>query len=129
MSKRRKSLTERESDRLRAGSDLFERIEIEKNGMPECIGSIPKHKVHAVYASASSIPATDSSGREVHGGIDVYRYAEIRDNVQFNKDHYTLVTDSATGSEYIVIGPQKDEEHWTNDTPELPKNMKVVSLR
>jgi hypothetical protein len=125
---RKKSLTEQESERLRSSSDLWERVEIEKTGMPDCIGGIPKNQVHAVYASASSTPVGDSSGRVVHGGLDVYRYAEIRDNVLYNKDHYTLVTDSATGSEYIVVGPEKDQEHWTNDLPKLPKKLKVVRL-
>jgi hypothetical protein len=66
---RKKSLTEQESERLRSSSDLWERVGIEKTGMPECIDGIPKNKVHAVYASASSTPVIDSSGRVVHGGL------------------------------------------------------------
>jgi hypothetical protein len=126
---RKKTLTEFESERLRSSSDLWVRIEVRKNGLPECIAGIPKTKVHAVFASASSVPATDSSGRVAYAGLDVYRYAEIEDDVLYNKDHYTLVMDTATGSNFIVVGPEKDDEHWTNDLPALPNGLKVIKLR
>jgi hypothetical protein len=107
-----------------------EPVVVEAGSWPGWLSNIPRHKVMAVVASGDVAPGAlhfteqdlTNATFEI-GGVDVYRYAERKDGVRYNKDWYSVVYDPGAPDKFAVVGPIKDSEHWIDKLPERLKHL------
>ena len=100
---------------------------------PEWMRGIPEEKVELVLASGTFIDPriVQSHGATISGvvgGMDIYRYDQ-KDEAKgypINKDHYLIVLDPSTDDALLVLGPNKDHEHWLGELPNLPSDITII---
>lgn len=125
----RKKMSRTEYMQLSSSSDQWIPAQYMADSYPEWMQNIPKEKIHSVYASASSIPSMSDDGRTIVGGMDIFRYAEPRDQVLLNKDHVLIVQDGDGKDKFLIDGPYKDHEHWINDIPKRLIGANLIEIQ
>jgi len=96
-------------------------VQLSGRNIPDFLQGIPENTLHSVYASGTHLPGFAYSDESIPsgsliGGIEVYRNAPS-DPVELNKDWYAVVTSPNADSMLLVVGPNKDAEHWLNEIP------------
>ena len=103
------------------------------DGRPDWMKGIPDDKLDTVLASGTFIDprivehdGVTYSG--VVGGMDIYRsdQNDIAKGYPINKDHYIIVLDPKNDNALLVNGPLKDNEHWLEESPNLPDGIIVI---
>ena len=89
--------------------------------VPDFLKSAPEGLIHSVYASGTVISEhlygePLKLGNHI-GGIEVYRNAPD-DPVNFNKDVYAVFVNASDDLKFLVLGLNKDKEHWINEIPD-----------
>ena len=102
-------------------------LEVENDSLPECVKRFPLNKVSFIATSGSVSPQRTEHGNE-GAGIDIFRIAEEKDGVRYNKDHFPIVEDTKTG-EKVLLGPIPDNEHWIDEIPDRFDDLDVVRMR
>ncbi len=107
-------------------------VQITGPDIPNFLSGIPKDTVHSIYASGTHLPGLSYSDESIPsgsliGGIEVYRNAPD-DPFDLNKDWYAVVTLPETDSMLLVVGPNKDAEHWLNEIPERLKGAAILGV-
>jgi hypothetical protein len=107
-------------------------VKLDDKTTPQLLRGIPPDKVYGIYASgqAPENPELLTAARVrvefiTVGGIDVFRRAEARDGVRFNKDHYEVVVDPDDHQHLGIVGPLKDADHWSDDLPSHLRHFEV----
>lgn len=107
-------------------------VKLDDKTTPPLLRGIPPDKVYGIYASgqAPENPELLTAARVrvefiTVGGIDVFRRAEARDGVRFNKDHYEVVVDPGDHQHLGIVGPLKDDDHWSDDLPPHLRHFEV----
>lgn len=109
----------------------WEPLELVGNSKPNFIRGIPNHVLHLVIASGTRGAGFDYSSEEIShgkrmGGLEVFRYSPD-DPVELNKDCYLVFTDPNKVDGYVVVGPNKDSEHWIDRVPFRFRGIKRLS--
>lgn len=103
------------------------------DGRPDWMKGIPEEKLDMVLISGAFIDprivqhdGITYSG--VVGGMDIYRQdkKDIEKGYPINKDHYIIVLDPTNDDALLVNGPLKDNEHWLEESPNLPDDIIVI---
>ena len=100
--------------------------------MPDWMKNIPKSKIHSIYASGSGVEPKEESGyNNVIGGFDIFRYAEQKDGVNYNKDHVVVIRDITSDNILFVVETPKaeDSRHWINDIPDELEKAEILALK
>ena len=107
-------------------------VKLVGEAVPEWLKGIPTGVVHSIYASGTQLPGISYSNTAVSaasliGGIHVYRNAPD-DPVELNKDWYAVVAIPNSDSMLLVLGPNKDAEHWLNEIPGKLKGAEILGV-
>jgi hypothetical protein len=105
-------------------------VQLKYDTLPTWMKKIPELQRLYVYASGSNVSQQfGNGGRCIIGGIDVLREARSHgDPVNFNKDHYLIISDAKSKDALLMYGPLRDEEHWINDIPAQLRNVEILSF-
>lgn len=103
------------------------------NKQPAWTQGIPEEKVAHIYASGCPLPSDLPPGipipsGDLIGGIDIYRHAEPKDGVKFNKDWYAIIRRSNSPQMLLVAGPYKDHEHWCDKLATRLQNVEILGV-
>ena len=103
------------------------------DGRPDWMKGIPEEKLDKVLISGAFIDPriVEHDGitySGVVGGMDIYRQDanDIDKGYPINKDHYIIVLDPHNDNALLVNGPLKDNEHWLQESPNLPDDIVVI---
>ena len=107
----------------------WQSVKLTYDSLPEWMKAIPVPQRAHVYASGGSKIKFNEryEGYEV-GGMDVFRDAKDHpEPVNWNKDHYVIISNPETNDSLLMYGPFKDQEHWINDIPNRLKNVEILT--
>ena len=96
-------------------------VKLTGNTIPDFLKGMPEGLVHSIYASGTVI-SEHLYGKPLilgnHiGGIEVYRNAPD-DPVNLNKDVYAVFANTGDDLKLLVLGLDRDKEHWVNEIPD-----------
>ena len=121
MAKKNKNITKQEFNKIQ--NKNWAPVILEDNDIPSILSGIPKEKLCLIVGSGSAATKNPEADGNLTlpnqvGGIDVYRYAEEKDDAELNKDWYRIVENPDNPDSLYLIGPIRDHEHWIDDIPE-----------
>jgi len=103
------------------------------DGRPDWMKGIPENKLELVLASGTFIDPriVEHNGvtySGVVGGMDIYRQDvnDVGKGYPINKDHYIIVLDPKNDNALLVNGLLKDNEHWLEESPNLPDDIIII---
>lgn len=103
------------------------------DGRPNWMKNIPADKTEYILASGTFIDPriVELNGitySGVIGGMDVYRHDEndVSKGYPINKDHYIIILDPKEDNALLVYGPLIDNEHWLEESPDVPDDIVVI---
>lgn len=103
---------------------------------PDWMKAIPEDRLLRVMASGSlsdplALGDGSSTPNGVAGGFDIFRLDKRDEQLGFpvNKDHYIVITDRRNEGMLLVVGPDKDDDHWLSALAGLGPDVEVLEFQ